>query len=96
MFLLYQSDIAYRTGEYFSIEKFVDGTWFVVPFKDDMFNDVGIVYPSKTSSSATYSLGRLENNLTPGEYRVVKTFSSEGNNQSQIDYTLAVPFKIGK
>lgn len=97
-----ENGIPFSFGEEFSIQKNIDGTWYVVPFKEgmDMFYLVGTRLKPKSSTTQTILLNRLENNLSPGEYRLVKNFSDpsdyflDGRDREFGGVTLAAPFEV--
>ncbi|OKL35298.1 immunoglobulin-like domain-containing protein [Domibacillus mangrovi] len=97
-----ESDIPLTFGEEFAIEKNIDGTWYVVPFKEgmDLFDAVGKSLEPKSSTTQTLSLDRLENSLIPGEYRLVKNFYDPSDyffdkkEKKLGGGTLAAPFEV--
>ncbi|OZI10267.1 hypothetical protein CEW92_17945 [Bacillaceae bacterium SAS-127] len=99
-----ESDTEFNYDKYFAIEKKVNGVWYSVPFKDEAFEDIGIVLRPKTSTSQTFSLDRLKNSLSSGTYRLVKNFYSpedyyltlEKEGEIPNGTTLAAPFEIVK
>jgi hypothetical protein len=96
------SDSSVTYGRQFHIEKNVDGIWYFVPFEDDlkMFQDDAPGVSAQETISEEIDLTQLKNNLSPGNYRITRTFSkvfssdeSEAKTQYK-DFTLAAPFKI--
>ena len=66
-------------GEYFSIQKQIDGQWYTVPVRADNvgFQDIAHILPNGESASETYNLD-IYGTLEPGTYRlVVETLSAE-------------------
>ena len=66
-------------GEYFSIQKQIDGQWYTVPVRADNvgFQDIAHILPNGESASETYNLN-IYGTLEPGTYRlVVETLSAE-------------------
>ena len=66
-------------GEYFSIQKQIDGQWYTIPVKADNvgFQDIAHILPDGESVSETYNLD-IYGTLEPGTYRlVVETLSAE-------------------
>ena len=66
-------------GEYFSIQKQIDGQWYTVPVRADNvgFQDTAHILPNGESASETYNLN-IYGTLEPGTYRlVVETLSAE-------------------
>lgn len=66
-------------GEYFSLQKQVDGQWYTIPVKADNvgFQDIAHILPDGESTSETYNLD-LYGTLEPGIYRlVVEMLSTE-------------------
>lgn len=66
-------------GEYFSVQKQIDGQWYTMPFRADNigFQDIAHILPNGESTSETYNLD-LYGTMEPGVYRlVVETLSAE-------------------
>jgi len=66
-------------GEYFSLQKQIDGQWYTIPIKEDNvgFQDIAHILPDGESAGESYNLG-IYGTLEPGVYRlVVETLSSE-------------------
>ena len=59
-------------GEYFSIQKQIDGQWYTIPVREDNvgFQDIAHILPDGESTSETYNLD-LYGTLEPGIYRLV-------------------------
>ena len=69
------SDIEISYGRHFSIQKKIDNTWYSVPFKTDLFEDIGLRLSPHEITQETFSLVRLKDALSPGEYRLLKSFN---------------------
>ncbi len=66
-------------GEYFSLQKQIDGQWYTMPVRADNigFRDIAYILPDGKSASKTYNLD-IYGTLEPGLYRlVVETLSAE-------------------
>lgn len=66
-------------GEYFSLQKQIDGQWYTIPVREDNvgFQDIAYILPDGESASETYNLN-IYGTLEPGTYRlVVETLSAE-------------------
>ena len=66
-------------GEYFSLQKQIDGQWYTMPVRADNvgFQDIAHILPDGESASETYNLD-IYGTLEPGMYRlVVETLSAE-------------------
>ena len=66
-------------GEYFSLQKQIDGQWYTIPVREDNvgFQDIAHILPDGESVSETYPLD-LYGTLEPGIYRlVVEMLSAE-------------------
>lgn len=74
------------SGESYTIEKKVNHTWKVVPL-DIGFEDIGILI----NPGNTYDQIMALDQLSPGEYRVIKTFNTDGLDLSA---TLSAGFTI--
>ena len=73
------SEEEFSYGEYFSIQKQIDGQWYTVPVRADNvgFQDIAHILPNGESASETYNLD-LYGTLEPGIYRLVmKMLSAE-------------------
>ncbi|MGG3803139.1 immunoglobulin-like domain-containing protein [Metabacillus fastidiosus] len=93
------SSIEYMYGEDFHVEKRIKKTWYSVPFDDYVtFDDIGLVIQTNTSRAQSIPLKKLKNfkiELSPGEYRIVKSFfPSEQTPSKKNTVLLAVQFKI--
>ncbi len=66
-------------GEYFSLQKQIDGQWYTIPVREDNvgFQDIAHIFPDGESTSETYNLD-IYGTLEQGTYRlVVETLSAE-------------------
>ena len=66
-------------GEYFSLQKQIDGQWYTIPVRADNvgFQDIANILPDGESASETYNLD-IYGTLEPGVYRlVVETLGAE-------------------
>ena len=66
-------------GEYFSLQKQIDGQWYMIPVRADNigFQDIAHILPNGESVSETYDLD-IYGTLEPGIYRlVVETLGAE-------------------
>ena len=73
------SEEEFSYGEYFSIQKQIDGQWYTVPVRADNvgFQDIAHILPNGESASETYNLN-IYGTLEPGTYRlVVETLSAD-------------------
>ena len=73
-------------GEWFRIEKYDNGRWNKIPYNDRVqkqidqgcelvFNAIGYVLPSHQSRTYVNPTKAYNENITPGRYRLSKTFS---------------------
>ena len=90
-------------GRPFRIEKQISGSWYMIPFKEnmDIFEDIGLLVSPRKQTIETVDLGRLDEPLSAGRYRIVKSFSKFSINEQGVGvnsdgFWLAAPFKIGK
>lgn len=92
-----QADLSY--GSPYSIQKRVEGTWYEIPFDMNTgFNSIGLSLQSGGTNTEEISINRLDYELTPGLYRVVKSFDpSEGNDYNPENYVkVAAEFELVK
>ncbi len=55
-----------------------EGSWYVVPLKEDAaWEDIGFILPPNGSDEKEFSLQFYYENLTPGHYRIIKTFYTD-------------------
>ncbi|WP_208591613.1 immunoglobulin-like domain-containing protein [Gracilibacillus suaedae] len=74
-------------GLIYYMERYIDGSWYQMPFKDDTeIQTIGIMVKPNESYTQTIATNHLKHNLSPGKYRVVKPISEE--------ITLATEFEI--
>jgi hypothetical protein len=90
------TDYEYMYGTYFTIEQKRDGNWQQVPFKKNIgFDDRGIILKPNDSNEETIPLNLLERELTPGEYRLVKTLIPSNKPYSEkTTVIVAAPFEV--
>lgn len=70
-----ESDFELTYGGPFALEKNLNGTWYSLPFKMNVFGSRSYSLRPHESSAQTVSLDPyLENDLPPGKYRLVKFF----------------------
>ena len=85
-------------GEYFHIELKQKDGWHILTHSDAVFiknphlNDFGHVLMAGSEMDMKFSIDELGIELAPGEYRIVKTFLSQGN--SFYEVTVAQPFTV--
>ncbi|MGG6447391.1 immunoglobulin-like domain-containing protein [Pseudobacillus badius] len=99
-----ENDTYFTYGQQFSIEKNIDGTWYVLPFKEGMklFQEKAYTLQAKGSATQTISLDRLKNKPSLGKYRIIKIFNNpedyfleENIEKKPINSpTLAAPFEV--
>ena len=88
----------YSYGGFYHIEVEKDGQWFIITYSDAVFiknprfKDFGITLRAGDETYQTFSVEELGVTLFPGNYRLVKTFLSEGDSFYEI--TVAVPFFV--
>jgi hypothetical protein len=86
-------------GEYFLLEKEVNGEWFQVPIAIDGnygFNDIGYSLTSEESSEWSVDWEWLYGGLKTGEYRIVKDISDFRGTGDYDKYHLAAEFSISE
>lgn len=67
-------------GEYYTIEKNIEATWYEVPFKNNTaFRDILHVLESQKSDKEKINLNLLKYSFTKGRYRIIREFYSDGN-----------------
>ncbi|WP_088008514.1 immunoglobulin-like domain-containing protein [Indiicoccus explosivorum] len=88
----------YEYGGYFSIEVLKDGAWHALDhsdaifFTDPGFRDTGEVLAPGAETSQPLSVESLGVTLTPGDYRLVKTFMPMEEPFHEV--SVAVPFSV--
>lgn len=88
------SNLEFLYGRHFLIQKKIDGIWYSIPFKNNVFEDIGLILRPNESSQITISLERLESELSPGEHRLLKSFEINSELSKEKKFTLAAPFKV--
>ncbi|WP_163580988.1 immunoglobulin-like domain-containing protein [Gracilibacillus saliphilus] len=74
-------------GLIYYMERYIDGSWYQIPFKDDTeFQTIGIMVKPNESYTQNISTNHLKHDLSSGKYRVVKPISEE--------ITLATEFEV--
>ncbi|UOQ48990.1 hypothetical protein MUN88_02300 [Gracilibacillus caseinilyticus] len=62
----------------YQLETYVNGSWYKIPFKNNKgWIMIGIVLKPNESYTQNISVKQLDFELSPGEYRIVKSFSEE-------------------
>ena len=65
------TDEVFCFGEYYSIQIFIDGVWYYVPYvSENMVHDLGHELSPGASYALTYSLFPYGGKLEPGHYRI--------------------------
>ncbi len=65
-------------GVIYYMERYIDGSWYQIPFKDDTdFQTIGIIVKPNESYTQNISTNHVKYELSPGKYRVVKPISEE-------------------
>ncbi|MEH6944488.1 immunoglobulin-like domain-containing protein [Bacillus sp. JJ722] len=89
-----KSSINYFYGRDFSIEKKIKNAWYYVPFKDVAFESIGLSIQPSSQKTEIIHLSHFKNALTPGEYRVLKTFDPQETESNESSVQLAASFSI--
>lgn len=100
MNVLIQNDslTEYSYGPFYHIEIKKEGLWYMMTHSDSVFfsnpsfRDLGGVLPIETEVQETFYVEILDVQLSPGEYRLVKTFASR--NEPYYEVSIAAPFTI--
>ena len=85
-------------GVFYHIEVKKDEQWFIITYSDAIFiknprfKDYGSTLQAGEEAYQTFSVEELGVTLFPGNYRLVKTFLSQG--ESFYEITVAVPFIV--
>jgi hypothetical protein len=93
-----ESQDNYSFGGFYHIEVEKDGQWYIITysdavfFKNPRFKDFGNTLIAGNKAYQNFSVEELGVELFPGNYRLVKTFLSQGENFYEI--TVAVPFFV--
>jgi archaellum component FlaF (FlaF/FlaG flagellin family) len=83
-------DDIYIFGAEDTIEKFHNGSWFKIPYNDDIaFPAIGYSLKSKESKKLDIYLKQLDYQLDQGKYRVIKNFST-----NETTTTLSAEFEL--
>ena len=78
------SDEVFCYGEYYSIQVFVDGAWYYVPYvNENAVHDLGHEMTAGGSDVLTYSLYPYGGKLNPGHYRIA---CCDGGDKKNIYY----------
>ncbi|WP_138417488.1 immunoglobulin-like domain-containing protein [Aquibacillus sediminis] len=91
------SDKQYTYGEYYMLEKTINGSWYQVPIVLDEnygFNDIGYELASSDVSEWTVDWDWLYGNLENGQYRLVKDVLDVREPGDYDTYYLAAEFTI--
>lgn len=79
-------------GEYRTLEKFQENTWYEIPYREQFaFGDIGLGLVSGDVTEQEMPLEYLKHELTPGKYRIVKTFRIDEKTE---EIVLAAQFEI--
>ncbi|WP_243300033.1 immunoglobulin-like domain-containing protein [Bacillus litorisediminis] len=81
------SDVNFGESRY--IEKLVEGKWYLIPYKELGFNDIGLTIKPGESVEQRIPLEFLDYKLTEGLYRIPKSFNDESEN-----FVIAAEFEI--
>lgn len=93
-----ESPANYSFGGFYHIEVEIEGQWFIITYSDAVFfnnprfKDYGSTLQAGDEAYQTFSVEELGVTLFPGNYRLVKTFLSQG--ESFYEITVAVPFFV--
>lgn len=88
----------YEYGDYYYIEVNKEGEWYTLIHSDAVFlnnpqlKDFGHVLRAGHEMQETFSIDMLGVTLHPGDYRLVKTFLSQGTPYQEV--SLAFPFTV--
>lgn len=92
------SEEAYQLGEFYHIEMRQDGKWYILTYSDAVFlknpqfRDFGNVLATGSEARQSFSVKDLGLPLVPGNYRLVKTFLSQGEPFHEV--SVAAPFQV--
>lgn len=79
-------------GEYRTLEKIQEDTWYPVPYREQVsFGDIGLGLEPGGNTEQEMPLEYLNYELSPGTYRIVKTFRV---NEDINEVALATQFEI--
>ena len=88
----------YEYGDYYYIEVNKNGDWYTLVHSDAVFlnnpqlKDFGHTLPAGREIQQAFSIDMLGVTLYPGDYRLVKTFLSQGMPYHEV--SLAFPFTV--
>lgn len=88
----------YNFGDFYHIEVSKDNLWYIITYSDAVFyknphfKDFGRTLHAGEEAHQTFSVESLGVTLLPGEYRLVKTFLSQGESFHEI--SVAAPFSV--
>lgn len=97
-FIQNNSQQPYSVGEFYHIELKVEGLWYIITYSDKVFyenpkfKDFGSTLDVGDEKAQIFSVEALGITLTPGEYRLVKTFLGQGETFHEV--SVAVPFRV--
>lgn len=92
------SSYDYNFGEFYHIEVNKNNLWYIITYSDAIFlknprfKDTGRTLQAGNETHQTFSVEALGVTLLPGEYRLVKTFLSQGESFHEI--SIAAPFLV--
>lgn len=92
------SQQTYSVGEFYHIEVKIEGLWYIITYSDKIFyenpefKDFGSTLDAGEEKAQVFSVEALDIILTPGEYRLVKTFL--GQEEQFHEVSIAVPFWV--
>lgn len=67
-------------GEYYTVEKLINGTWYEIPFKDNVgFDDILHILEPNKSYKEKINTGLMRYTFKEGKYRITKEFYSDGD-----------------
>ncbi|MFE1625460.1 immunoglobulin-like domain-containing protein [Brevibacillus reuszeri] len=70
----------FNFGLPFTLEKREQGTWYEIPFRSDIaFAEIGLVLAPNQTHEQKINWGDFDYVISPGEYRVIKSFYADGN-----------------
>lgn len=84
-------------GEYYSIEYFKDGTWYILPYVADGnvgFNDIGYELTKGESREWSTNFEWLYGKLPAGQYRIVKDIADFRSTGDYDKYYISTEFTI--
>lgn len=93
-----ESDHDYQYGDFYHIEVLKDGQWYMITYSDAVFlknksfTDSGHILPAYDEARQTFLVEALGVELSPGQYRLVKTFLSRSDTFQE--YAVAAPFTV--